>query len=290
MTTRHEIIDLGRIIQLDECRMRLTLNRAKVLEYAARIRDGETPPELELTDLPDGRLVITNGVHRLEALKEVGHEQMACNIQPGNLHDAMLRAAAADNDTPLNRSPDDKRFALRKVLTIPDVADTWPKSRLARMFRVTRKVVEEVAEELYPGWASRERQLQVERNGAQFSLRTPQSTRQSSVAEAQQHAAAHDQMPDMADVLNHPDDSPPVPPPPAAPPARPYPTSPSSGTSRPTAPPTRHVPDVIVTSAHIQISWTMPDGSHQTITLDDPDALLHIPPGVRRVLEDVFRR
>lgn len=301
MTPQPRLVDLGQIVRLPECRMRLLLREDKIKEYEARTRDGETPPALELTELPDGRLVLTNGEHRYEALIRAEQTQAACLVTPGSISDAIIRAAEADNDAPLNRTKDDKHLALRKILALPEVAETWSEHRIARSLRVTRKTVKDVAEEMYPGWSERQRNIVVQRGDSVYELRpnTNTSNRRASVNEvlapqrrlaAAQAASDHDNLPDslLDDVGSGEDAPPPVATQQNDPVWRRDYRAERSDSPAPRVD-YRHTPTVVVTRAQIRVCWTLLESDQEeSVILDDPQAWLRIPPAVRDVLQRVF--
>jgi len=297
------LIDLGQIVRVAECRMRLMLREDKIKEYEGRVRDGETPPPLDITETPDGRLILTNGEHRYEALIRAEQTQAACLVTPGTLNDAILRAAEADNDAPLNRTKEDKQFALRKLLALPEVADTWSEHKIARTLRVTRKTVKDMAEAMYPGWSDRQRNIVVQRGDSVYELRpnTNTSTRRASVNEllapqrrlAAVQAALANETQDQEDSLLD-DTGPGVDAPPPAAAAASEPTwrrdyrAERSDTPRSQAD-YRHTPTVVVTRAQIRVCWTLLESEQEeSVILDDPQAWLRIPPAVRDVLQRVF--
>jgi hypothetical protein len=326
--TTSRVVALQDISILDDCRMRLVVRQDKVREYAGRIQDGSTPPPMELVELPDGRLIMVNGEHRFMAYQQVGRTEAECTIYQGTMTDAMIRAASADNDAPINRTADDKRNALRKLLAIPEVADQWSVARIARTIQVRRGMVREIAEEMYPGWIERERDVVVERDGKTFTMRSGGSDRRASTSELAADEPSEPDMPvqsnedSLLDLDN--DDSPPPPPEInqriggpygerrsggysgghsggySGNGSRPsYQDSASSGHQNRPAPSAsggyqplddyRHTADLQVAPDTITVAWVLPDGTEDAVSLGSATAILRIPPDVRRFLLDALR-
>jgi hypothetical protein len=309
MTTASEPthVSLSDITTLPELRMRLLVREDKIAEYKCRIDDGSMPPPLELVRLPDGRLVLVNGEHRYHALNRAGRTEVACVITDGTLNDAIIQAAGADNDAPLNRTTEDKKHALRKLLSIPEVADSWSVRRIMETLQVYRKLVVETADEMYPGWSTRERNLTVERNGTTFQLRASTSPRRPSVNEALGEPEPED---DPDDPLDIPDTGQTAPPPVSSGPAYTYNGSgqfrrqstdhhtggstgrhangyqPWEAEQEPgiqTVPSVVHVPEGVDPGV-ITILWENADGTDDSVSLGTPSAGLRIPPDVRQAI------
>lgn len=309
-------IPIGDISVLDVCRMRLIVRQDKIEEYAERMRDGSTPPPVEVTELPDGRLVLTNGEHRLRAHEQNQTPTISAIVRPGNMDDAVIRAASADNDAPLSRTTDDKRQAVQKLLHIPEVAESWSESRIARTVQVSRPFVQKIAETVYPGWSERDRNIVVERSGETFTMINSHArTRRASIKETL--GEEQDEAP-QEDMLDLPDNGAPAPTPSSRPdmyrgsgsrsnnrsssngeyretrnerPSRgfePLDTIPEQFSNGPVEQPISQPvspPEAAgVTPDMIFLSWGLPNGREDTVTLGDPQARLRIPPDVWEVL------
>lgn len=91
-----------------------------VASYAEVLRGGKTLPAPEVVEV-EGRLLLVDGYHRVEAARRAGFSRLAVVVEQGTFEQAAQRAAAANSTHGLPRTPGDKRRAVRILLDL----DGW---------------------------------------------------------------------------------------------------------------------------------------------------------------------
>jgi len=81
-----------------------------------------------------------DGWHRIEAASRRGDKEIDAEVEPGDLDDAALKAAAANAGHGLKRTNDDKRNAVRAILDHPDAKD-WSDRKIAEYAGVSNNFV-----------------------------------------------------------------------------------------------------------------------------------------------------
>ncbi len=122
------------------------VNPAIVSEYAARLRDGERPPAI--TVFFDGQTYWpADGFHRAAAVQMVGESAISVEVRPGNKRDALLYGIQRNSAHGLRYSTEDKRHAMRLLLSDPQCS-AWSDREIARRCSVDHKTVGAVRKEL----------------------------------------------------------------------------------------------------------------------------------------------
>ena len=94
---------------------RVAINQDAVKEYANAMMDGTKFPPI--TAFHDGKhYYLADGYHRYFAAKKAGLEEIDCKIIKGTLRDAILHSVGVNADHGLQRTNEDKRKAVMKVL------------------------------------------------------------------------------------------------------------------------------------------------------------------------------
>jgi hypothetical protein len=108
-------------------------------EYAEAMRKGdEFPP---LTVFHDGTTYwLADGFHRHPAALRTGRDNFPCEVKPGELRDAILFAAGANAYHGRQRSNEDKRTAVLKLLNDDEWFD-WGDREIARRCNVSHQLV-----------------------------------------------------------------------------------------------------------------------------------------------------
>lgn len=122
---------------------RATCSDETIADYAEHL--SELPPAVVFFDGTDHWMA--DGFHRFHAHRKAGRAKMKCEIRKGDIHDARLFSASANNAHGLRRSNADKRACV--VLLLKD--DKWSKSSdrwIAEHAGVSDKTVKVVRDEL----------------------------------------------------------------------------------------------------------------------------------------------
>ena len=84
----------------------------------------DLPAAVVYRDPSTGANVLSEGFHRSEAYSRAGRDYLPCEVRAGDLAAAKLNAAASNQGHGLKRSPEDKRRAVRVVLSLrPEWSD-----------------------------------------------------------------------------------------------------------------------------------------------------------------------
>ena len=115
-----------------ETEMRVHINGAKVLQYADEKKLGDKfPPPLVLLDPRSEVMRVGDGFHRILAAKENGDKAVECDVQRGNLFDAILKNIECNRmQKGMPFSTGDKRKAIEALLRNP-VSGAWSQVRIA---------------------------------------------------------------------------------------------------------------------------------------------------------------
>jgi hypothetical protein len=117
----------------------------KVAEYAERMKEGDefAAPIL----FYDGKVYwLADGFHRVAAAMSVGIEKLTCLIKDGGLREAILHSCGANATHGIQRTNEDKRRAVMKMLTdklvkLDDSGAAWSDREIARRCKVTHPFV-----------------------------------------------------------------------------------------------------------------------------------------------------
>lgn len=125
---------------------RAEVQQATVDEYVAAMAAGAIfPPVVVYHDGTDYWL--SDGFHRLAAVKERGGATIAVEVRQGTRRDAVLHACSANATHGLRRTNADKRRAVETLLRDPDWQQ-WSNHEIGRRCTVDPKTVAAVREEL----------------------------------------------------------------------------------------------------------------------------------------------
>lgn len=114
--------------------VRAKLDKEWCKQYAADKAAGATFPPIIIFRLPNGRLVVTDGYHRVDAWKALGLQTIRCQVREGTMQDALLAAIEA-NTAKYHRGrlfgKDDRKHAVNMLLADP-VCRKWADQRIAK--------------------------------------------------------------------------------------------------------------------------------------------------------------
>lgn len=151
VVTEHEEqeISLNAIELLPELlQVRAVLDKKWCKQYAEDRANGATFPPIIIFRLPDGRLVVTDGYHRVDAWKAIGLKTIRAQIRDGTIQQALLAAIEA-NTAEFHRgrpfNDDDRRHAVEMLLA--DQSWGWPDLRIANYCGVYPRVVQKIRNE-----------------------------------------------------------------------------------------------------------------------------------------------
>lgn len=135
-------IQLSRIRIDGGTQTRAAINADVVAEYAATMELGTELPEVVVFD--DGKnLWMADGFHRYFANLQLDRKKMPAKVKNGTVRDALLYSAGCNDSHGLRRSNEDKREAVKLLLSDPEWAnssDSW----IAEKCRVSDHLVKSV--------------------------------------------------------------------------------------------------------------------------------------------------
>lgn len=91
---------------------RFSMNKEKIEEYAAEMKDGIVFDPIKVIDTRDGKFLV-DGYHRVEATKRLGLDEIAAEVVPGTKVVALKEAIAANAKHGIQRTNEDKLHALQ---------------------------------------------------------------------------------------------------------------------------------------------------------------------------------
>jgi hypothetical protein len=119
--------------------LRCELDSATVARYAEHLKDGgQLPPGVVFHDGKD--YWAADLFHRWHAHERAGRKHMEVRVLEGTRRDAILYAAGCNAEHGLARSDEDKRKAVRTLLTDPEWSQ-WNNVEIARRCRVSPTMV-----------------------------------------------------------------------------------------------------------------------------------------------------
>lgn len=129
--------------------MRVSINNAKVEQYADEMRQGDKfPPPLVLIDPRSEVLRVADGFHRILAVKDLGETGLFCDVQRGNMLDAILECIKCNREQkglPFSRG--DKRKCVETLLRNP-VSGAWTLLRIAETVGCAGGYVSEIRKQI----------------------------------------------------------------------------------------------------------------------------------------------
>jgi len=138
------LVGIGAICAEGDTQPRCQLNMFAVDEYADALAGGaDFPPVVVFFDGEDYWLA--DGFHRLRAHEKLGHQSIVCDVREGGRDDAIEFACAANTEHGLQRTADDKRRAIEKLVAL----EKWQgkkikQSEIAAHVKVTQGYVSKV--------------------------------------------------------------------------------------------------------------------------------------------------
>lgn len=141
------------LIRIDgDTQSRASLNESQVSDYADDILEGATFPAV--TVFYDGaEYWMADGFHRLAAHKMAGLSEILAYVVSGDVRDARLYGAQANQGHGLRRSAADKRNAVMTYMNDPEWT-LWPDRKIARQVGVSHTFVSGIRAKLAGNVAS----------------------------------------------------------------------------------------------------------------------------------------
>jgi hypothetical protein len=145
--------------------------------YAAAMAAGDVFPAIKGNfDFTVPAIFCYDGEHRLGAVKRNGDTHIIMELTPGSERNAILNAAGVNGTHGLDRTNEDKRSAVEKLLADSEWK-TWSSTRIAKLTRTSVPFVEELrqeAERMVEGGKAgpgKPRMRKFERNGKSHIMR-----------------------------------------------------------------------------------------------------------------------
>ena len=139
---------------------RTQTDAAVVAAYAELLREGATFPAIRVLRVA-GRLLVVDGWHRALAHRDAGRDVIEADVSDGTWSEAVLAAAGANANHGLQRTMEDKRRAVRLLLT--DESSAKRSSReLAKIAGVSHTFVDDTRKryDVKPGQVVTEKRIE----------------------------------------------------------------------------------------------------------------------------------
>jgi len=139
-------------------------------DYLERAKNGEKPPPIHTVN--DGKTHwCWNGAHRVKLHQDMGWTEIEVLTIPGTKKDAALLSASANKDNGRQRTPKEKRKAVKRVLRMQQ---DWASRKIAQFVGVSNKFVCNVRDELVADGTLQPVQKVIGKDGkAQTAKKTP---------------------------------------------------------------------------------------------------------------------
>lgn len=135
-----QLVEIASIIGNTQTQLREHFDNEVILDYKERMQEGDDFPAITL--YYDGtHYYCADGWHRVYGAKGAGLTEIAAEVTQGSLHDALLAAAAANQDHGLRRTRADKRRAVEAVL---EQTDGWSARQVAQWCGVSHTMVNNI--------------------------------------------------------------------------------------------------------------------------------------------------
>jgi len=142
------MLSVDQIVADRRAQLRAELDPETVERYAEAMRGRAKFPALVVFyDASEGVYYLADGFHRLAAAKEAGRERVHVRVLTGNIRDAMLYAAKANDRHGLPRTNADKRRAVLALLTDLEWRQ-WSDREIARRCAVSDRLVNRLRAEI----------------------------------------------------------------------------------------------------------------------------------------------
>lgn len=173
VATKPQTVDIRNIRTDGGTQSRAHIDGPTVYEYAGLMRDGvEFPPIVVYYDGSDYWLA--DGFHRVAAHREARPGQsIRAEVFQGERRDAVLHSVGANASHGLRRTNADKRRAVETLLRDEEWSK-WSDREIARRVGVSNRFVSNMREEMVPSVNGSQTERVVERNGTQYTMKTPE--------------------------------------------------------------------------------------------------------------------
>ena len=141
-----ETVEIANVTVASEFQMRVKSDPATLIEYRELIRASEEHwPFDEPCTLyrVDGKLILTDGFHRLEAMHAEGRTEIRADVRNGTLLDAKIASLGANKKHGLRRSNADKRRSVT-IAVQDNTLQQWSDHKLAKLCGVSHPFVGQV--------------------------------------------------------------------------------------------------------------------------------------------------
>lgn len=138
--------------------------------YIERMSEGDEFPPLVV--FFDGSVYwLGDGFHRYHAAKGLGLATFPCDVREGGLREAILHSVGANAAHGLQRSNEDKRRSVMKLLDDPEWSQ-WPQTKIAKLCSVSQQYVSKLAQQNPAASYNSGKMRTVERGGQTYTQNT----------------------------------------------------------------------------------------------------------------------
>lgn len=134
---------LSDIVVTGATQLRTSMDGDYVKSLVEALNAGDRFPPVRLFKGADGTHLIGDGHHRIGAYRAVGLTEINAEVTPGELDDALLYAASANETHGLRRTQRDKRKAIKAILEHATFSKKSDRT-IAEMCKVSHPLVAEV--------------------------------------------------------------------------------------------------------------------------------------------------
>jgi len=146
MQVQNEMISLGALTLRGEVQQR-AIDPETVNLYAERIKAGDRFPPIEVVEAPEG-LVPWDGWHRIKAAQKAGVGQLAANIRPGSLLDAIRLSYRANGRNGRPLTPREKAAIVAKVYADKELYNRVTHKEIGGWVGLTESAVSKIISKL----------------------------------------------------------------------------------------------------------------------------------------------
>jgi len=126
-----EMISLDKITVDDSLQVREFIDLTTVDSYRVLMKSNGPLGSLDVFSTGNGKFLLANGWHRLEAAEQLGWKEIDCEVHTGDKRDAQLFAIRANTYHGRHLTREERRRAVRTLLEDPEWFQ-WSNAKIAR--------------------------------------------------------------------------------------------------------------------------------------------------------------
>lgn len=167
--TMKQSIKLDEIVVDSSFQMRESINEETVKEYHDKMTLNEKFPPLSVFKI-DGKFYLADGFHRYRAFKQIGEDDVVCDVWEGTRQEAIVFGIEANQKNGLRFTNEDKRKAVTTLLCETDLKD-WSCPRIAKLLGVSDSFVQNIKDGLSSNGCKMPETVKVKRKGKTYEMK-----------------------------------------------------------------------------------------------------------------------